>query len=72
MYDLVPDSLESYSTGEDKSTCCDSCTRKGEDNQPATTYCITCSAKYCAKHREVLWDKLLLCLLFLIIVTVSF
>jgi len=33
--------------------CCDSCTRKGMDNQLAVVYCTTCSTKLCAKHREV-------------------
>ena len=53
VFDVSIDSLPSYNTGEDKSTNCDVCIRKGVEDQPAVTYCIKCEHKFCAKHEEV-------------------
>ena len=46
------DKLPSY-TAEGDNSLCDICTKKGDSNQLATTYCVTCSKKLCSKHLEV-------------------
>ncbi|KAF6026329.1 hypothetical protein EB796_015368 [Bugula neritina] len=51
VFDVELESLPTPDTKEPP-LCCDSCTRKGVDNQLAVVYCTTCSAKLCAKHRE--------------------
>ncbi|KAF6034867.1 hypothetical protein EB796_006817 [Bugula neritina] len=51
VFDVELESLPTPDTKEPP-LCCDSCTRKGMDNQLAVVYCTTCSTKLCAKHRE--------------------
>lgn len=53
MFDLEINSLPSSTTREDSALCCDTCIRKEEPNQLAVVYCKTCTAKFCAKHKEV-------------------
>ncbi|KAF6034197.1 hypothetical protein EB796_007493 [Bugula neritina] len=51
VFDIELETLPTPDTKEPP-LCCDSCKRKGGDNQLAVVYCTTCSAKLCAKHRE--------------------
>jgi len=60
VYDVEIDSLPASNTRDDLSLCCDTCTRKGVTNQQAVVYCKTCTARFCAKHREVRMSKILL------------
>ncbi|KAF6037543.1 hypothetical protein EB796_004159 [Bugula neritina] len=52
VFDLKINSLPSSTTREDSALCCDTCIRKEEPNQLAVVYCKTCTAKFCAKHKE--------------------
>ncbi|KAF6035751.1 hypothetical protein EB796_005943 [Bugula neritina] len=51
VFDIELETLPTPDTKEPP-LCCDSCKRKGVDNQLAVVYCTTCSTKLCAKHRE--------------------
>ncbi|XP_067940938.1 uncharacterized protein [Watersipora subatra] len=47
------DKLSSYDVAKNKSRSCDVCSKKGEDDKQAFSYCVSCDKVFCAKHHKL-------------------